>query len=143
MIFTPIRAPDIDEAWEWLSATIEPAVRQVPNVTMQSVYDDLVSGRDLAVHISGANANGALILKITEDRVCWVKYLAGRAIGKHKLRTMREGMAWIEQAAANADCVEVRLCGRNWGRVLTDYWLIYDADEPNLLCKALTMKEAA
>lgn len=143
MIFTPIRTHEIETAWPWLSETIEPAVRQVANVTMQSVYDDLVSGRDLAVEISGANARGVVILQITDDCVCWVKYLAGRAIGKNKMQTMRDGIAWIERAALNAGCHEVRVCGRNWGRLLTNYLLISDADEPNLLRKVLTMNEAA
>jgi hypothetical protein len=143
MIFTPISTAEIPRAWEALSAAIEPAVRADPNQTMQGEYARLVAGIDLAVMISGADGYGALILQCTEQGECWIRYLAGRMNGgpKAKLRALREGMAWVEKAAAEAGCGSVKVCGRDWSMVLTEYELM--SGFPNGLRKALDMKEAA
>lgn len=143
MIFTPINTADIPASWEALSAVIEPAVRVDPAMTMQIEYTRLAHGVDLAVMVSGADANGAMILQCTEEGVCWVRYLAGRIIGgpKARLRVMRDGMVWVEKAAREAGCSEVRVCGRDWRMVLTDYRLT--TDFPNGLRKVLNVQEAA
>jgi hypothetical protein len=145
MILTPIRAEDFLDAWPWFSEVIAPAVQQDANATMAGVREAIVNGHDLAVHVGGADARGVMVLQITPDAVCWIKYVAGRIYGgpKARIKTLRRAIAWIEKAAQDAGCKDVRVCGRDWSVVLTDYELI-EGDLPNQLRKRLTsMKEAA
>lgn len=142
-VFTPLPRDDVAANWPWLSEKLEPAVRPDPNMTMQVLYSRLVNGPDLALVASG-EASGVVVMEVTEDAECWVKYVAGKITGgPHKrLRVMREAMAWIERAAANAGCVGINVCGRDWSRILVSTGYELTAEWPNGLRKTLKMKEA-
>lgn len=142
MIFTPLPRDEIAANWPWLSEMLAPAVKRDVGTTMADVYTSLVDGPDLVMVASGS-AHGVLVFEITEDAVCWLKYVAGSLSGgpRARLRQMREAMAWIERKAADAGCVELRVCGRDWTMVLSNYENV--PEYPNGLRKVLKMKEAA
>lgn len=144
MMLTPLTKDQVRNGWPWLSALLYQCVRQDPALTMAEVYAGLVNGPDLAVTPHGW-AEGVMVFEITPERVLWIKYVAGRVAGGPKARVaaIREAMESIERVAANAGCCEVRVCGRDWSSVLTEYELIPHAPEPNLLRKVLKIKEAA
>lgn len=143
MDMTPLSKDQVRHGWGWISQLLEPCVRVDPTTTMAEVYAGLIDGPDLVMRVYGW-ADGIMVFQITDDHICWVKYAAGRVAGgpKARLRAIRANMADIETVAQSIGCSEVRVCGRDWSSVLTDYELISDAPEPNLLRKIL-MKEAA
>ena len=55
--------------------------------------------------------------------ICGIYQLRGRIALAPKawLRTVRAEMTRLEQIARAAGCVEMRIAGRNWLRVLPDY----------------------
>lgn len=142
MIFTPLPRDQVDANWPWLSEMLLPAIARDVGTTMADVLASLVNGPDLIMVASGS-AHGVLIFEITEDAVCWLKYVAGSVCGgpRARLRQMNEAMAWIERKAADAGCVELRVCGRDWSVLLTNYEQM--PEYPNGLRKVLKMKEAA
>lgn len=143
MKFTFVPRREIPLAWFWLSRMLEAAVRGDPHMSMQQLYNDLVEGRSLCVLATGPGS-GAIILELDDAATCWIKYLGGKVEGgpKRRMQVLRDGVAWVEAQAAAIGCSDVRICGRDWSMILTDYELMPDAPEPNLLRKAL-MKEAA
>ena len=143
MNMTPLTKDEVRDGWHWISALLESSVRADPLMTMADLYSSLIYGPDLVMRVHGW-ADGVMVFEVTGDGVLWVKYAAGRVLGgpKARLVAIRENMADIEAVAQSIGCSEVRVCGRDWHSVLTDYELIADAPEPNLLRKIL-MKEAA
>lgn len=144
MMFVPVRASQVAGQWPEIAEAIWPCVRGVPNASMEGLKNDLIGGRNLFVWAMGEEGSGALVLEITPDAVCWLKYGTSSLRGgpKVRLRVMREGMKWLSEQMAAIGCTEVRICGRDWSRILTDFQLMPDAPEPNLLRKVLR-KEAA
>lgn len=136
MIFTPLPRDDVHAAWPWLSETLKPAVDRDEGNTLSDVYAALVNGPDLVIIASG-EANGVLVLEITEELSCWVKYVAGQISGGPHERAdlMRQAMGFIERTARDIGCVDVKVCGRDWSVVLTEYELM--PEHPNGLRKVL------
>ena len=64
-----------------------------------------------------------MVIEVTSDLVCWVKYLAGSIEGGPKARVavIRAAVEHIEAVARNAGCTEIKLCGRDWSAILPDY----------------------
>lgn len=142
MMFTPLPREDVEANWPWLSSVLAPAVIRDPGNTLEDVKRSLINGPDLVMIASGT-ANGVIVFEITPELECWVKYVSGSLCGgpRARVKQMREAMAWIERKAAEIGCTEIRLCGRNWSRILTDFRLM--SEWPNGLRKVLEMKEAA
>ena len=142
MIFDPLNAEEIARNWDWLGPMLKPAIDPDPGNTVEDVYASLVNGPDLLTLASGGG-NVAIVFEITPDAICWLKYMAGNVMGgpKARIKTIREGLSHIEQKAADAGCYEMRICGRDWSVLLSDYEPM--PDWPNGLRKVLRMKEAA
>lgn len=69
---------------------------------------------------------GLVTLEIYEEdgrRICGIHRIEGRLRlpPKQWLATMRAELAKIEDIARGAGCVEMRVAGRDWSRILTDY----------------------
>lgn len=73
-----------------------------------------------------------------EDLVCGLRLLEGKfpLPSKAWVRAVRMTMTEFENRARDAGCTEMRVSGRDWSRVLTDYEFI-EGDAPNLLRKRL------
>lgn len=73
-----------------------------------------------------------------EETVCGLYKLWGRTrLGPKAFAAfMRKEMTTLEQIARDAGCTQMRVAGRNWARVLTDYEPMA-GDSPNLLVKRL------
>jgi hypothetical protein len=73
-----------------------------------------------------------------EETVCGLYKLWGRTtLGPRAfIAFMRKEMATLEQIARDAGCTQMRVAGRDWSRVLTDYEPMA-GDSPNLLVKRL------
>ena len=64
-----------------------------------------------------------MVIEVTDGLACWVKYVAGNITGGPKARVavFRAVMARMEAVARDAGCTEIKLCGRDWSRILPDY----------------------
>jgi len=90
--------------------------------------------------VAGSNANDVLatiqkgimdVIKITDGdsflyvimvggKKCYLNYVAG-SIGKGIIRLVKKGIKRIEQAAKDGGAKEIRIYGRDWSRILSDY----------------------
>lgn len=87
-----------------------------------------------------AHGAGLVTLEIyAEDgkQICGINRIEGqlRLPPKAWLKAMRNELTKIEGIARDAGCAEMRVAGRNWHRILTDYSPL--AGVPNGLRKAL------
>jgi hypothetical protein len=72
-----------------------------------------------------------------DELICGLLDLKGKFDRGAFLTSVRREMKTIETLARDAGCVEMRLAGRDWSRVHTDYEPL-PGDKPNRLRKRLT-----
>lgn len=136
MQFVHVDRARIERDWPVIAEILAPAVRNDPLQTMEGLHRRLESGADSLLHISG-HGHALMVIEVTDGLVCWVKYLAGQIEGGPKARVsiIRGAVEHIEAMARDAGCSEIRLCGRDWSRILKTY---RPSDgHPNELCKEL------
>lgn len=129
MDFVHVSIEAIDRNWPQIAATMWPAVRADPRYSMEALRKRLTTpregstfGLDQLLRLSG-EADCFMVIEVSDSLVFWIKGLAGAIHGgpKAKVRTIRGTVAFMEQMARGAGCREVRLCGRDWSKLLPDY----------------------
>lgn len=122
MQFVHVDPARIEREWPVIAEILAPAVRNDPRQTMEGLHKRLARGADRLLHISGPG-HALMVIEVTDSLVCWVKYLAGQIEGGPKARVavMRSAVEHIEAVARNAGCTEIKLCGRDWARILPSY----------------------
>lgn len=135
MQFVHVDPARIEREWPVIAEILAPAVRVDPRQTLEGLHRRLETGADRLLHISGPG-HALMVIEVTPALVCWVKYLAGTILGgpKARIAVIRDAMARIEAVARDAGCTQIRLCGRDWSAILTDY---EPSDEHNGLNKEL------
>lgn len=136
MQFQHVEPDRLERDWPIIAAILAPALRQDPTQTLEGLRKRLADGAEQLLHISGLG-HALMVIEVTSELVCWVKYLAGQIEGspRQRLTIMRYAVSSLEQKAREAGCTEMRLCGRDWSKILPDY-LPCDG-YPNELRKAL------
>lgn len=122
MQFVHVEPERIEALWPVIAETVWPAARQDSHYTLETLRKRLLNGMDHLFELSG-EARGYMALQLGDDLTCWIKCAAGHVEGgpKRRVQTIREIMAHIESVAKNAGCSEIKICGRDWSKVLTDY----------------------
>src|SRR5690554_3504049 len=122
MQFDHVEPARIERLWPVIAEILAPAVRDDPTQTLEGLHKRLAEGADRLLHLSGPG-ECLMVIEVTDGLVCWVKYLAGHIDGGPKARVaiIREAVAIMESVARNAGCSEIKLCGRDWSRVLNTY----------------------
>lgn len=122
MQFVHVDPARIEREWPAFAEVLAPALRQDPKQTLEGLRKRLVAGAESLLEISGPG-RCLMVLEVSNDLVCWTKYLAGTIEGGHKARLaiIRQAVEHIETVARAAGCTEHRLCGRDWSAMLTDY----------------------
>jgi hypothetical protein len=122
MQFEHVEPARIEREWPAIAEILAPAVRADPKQTLEGLHRRLGAGTDRLLHISGPGS-ALMVIEVTADLVCWVKYLAGHIEGGPRARVaiIRAGVDHIEAVARQAGCTEIKLCGRDWARILPDY----------------------
>lgn len=122
MQFVHVEPERIEAQWPVIAEILAPAVRNDPRQTMEGLHKRLASGADGLLEVTGPG-RCLMVIEVTDDLVCWTKYLAGTIEGgpKARIAIMREAVRQIETLARNAGCTEHRLCGRDWSAILPDY----------------------
>lgn len=122
MHFEYVEPSRIEAQWPVIAEILAPAVRRDPQQTIEGLHKRLAAGFDSLLRISGPG-ECLMVIELTSDLVCWTKYLAGHIEGgpKTRLRIIRDVVEHFEAVARNAGCIEHRLCGRDWHRILPDY----------------------
>lgn len=122
MQFVHVDPARIEAQWPVIAEILAPAVRQDPRQTMEGLHKRLAEGADSLLEITGPG-HCLMVIELTNDLVCWTKYLAGSIEGgpKARLAIMRGVVRHLETVARDAGCTAHRLCGRDWHRILPDY----------------------
>jgi len=136
MQFEHVEPARIERMWPVIAEILAPAVRNDPRQTMEGLHKRLASGADSLLAISGPG-QCLMVIEVTSDLVCWTKYLAGSIEGgpKARIAIMRAAVRHLETVARDAGCIEHRLCGRDWQRILPEYTA--SDGHPNELRKVL------
>lgn len=122
-----MKGADFVRNWHWVAQIITPSIAQDPERTLESVYADVLAGRIgvATLHHSEAKAAAVMLVQPVPEAmgmVFWVIVLSGQiGRGRQFLRVIRDGMAQLVTLAREAGCIEVRICGRGWHRVLRDF----------------------
>lgn len=122
MQFDHVEPARIERLWPVIAETIWPAVRQNSHFTLEILRKRLLNGMDHIFQVNG-EAQGFIAIELTDDLCCWIKCAAGAVEGgpKARVQTIREIMAFVEKVAREAGCSEIKICGRDWSRILKDY----------------------
>ena len=123
MQFVHVDPARIEREWPVIAEILAPAVREDPRQTLEGLHKRLAEGAESLLEITGPG-HCLMVIKVTNDLVCWTKYLAGSIEGGPKARVaiIRAAVEHIETVAKAAGCTEHRLCGRDeWARILPDY----------------------
>ena len=122
MQFVHVEPERIEAQWPVIAEILAPAVRADPRQTMEGLHRRLLSGADSLLEITGPG-RCLMVIEVTNELVCWTKYLAGTIEGgpKARIAIMRGAVAHIEKFARDAGCTAHRLCGRDWSTILPDY----------------------
>lgn len=122
MQFVHVDPARIEREWPAFAEILAPAVREDPKQTLDGLRRRLAEGAESLLEITGPG-HCLMVIKLTNDLVCWTKYLAGHIEGGPKARVaiMRGAVRHLETYARAAGCTEHRLCGRDWHRILPDY----------------------
>jgi hypothetical protein len=122
MQFVHVDPARIEREWPVIAEILAPAVRNDPRQTMEGLHKRLADGADSLLDITGPG-RCLMVIELTNDLVCWTKYLAGNIEGGPKARVaiIRAAVRHLETVARDAGCTEHRLCGRDWQRILPDY----------------------
>lgn len=125
MKFEHIPANRIPYEWHWMSTLLKPAIEVSKSNTVLEVFRDLVSRRSDAYYIGNREGAVLAIMAPCENDIFWIEYLAGQVDGGPRkfIDTIQSGMKEIEKAAKAGGASEIRLSGRDWSRILTDYVL--------------------
>lgn len=136
MQFAHVDPARIEAEWPAFAEILAPAVRQDPRQTLEGLRKRLALGADQLLAVSG-DADGLMVIEVTNALCCWIKYAGGRVAGgpKRRAAAFRAAIQHLETVAKAAGCTELRLCGRDWSALLTDY--LPDDDHRNGLRKAL------
>lgn len=116
MQFRHIEPARIEREWPAFAEILALAVQHsAGKATLDGLFRLLISGKRHLLTVS-EGANGAVVLDITEDGVCWVEFVAGAIVGgpHRRLQAIRSGITAIENSARNGGCTEVRYSGREW-----------------------------
>lgn len=122
MQFEVIDAGRIEREWPVIAEILAPAVRSDPRQTLEGLHQRLANGADSLLSISGPG-HALMVIEVSNSLACWIKYLAGQIEGGPKARTaiIRAAVDHIETIARASGCTEIRLCGRDWARVLPGF----------------------
>lgn len=123
-IVLPVPQSRIAHEWKTISDHILPSIKD--GMTEMELFGRLVSGNMQAIRIHSFRADATAVLRVDTDEnrlVCWIGYLGGKHKGGPKAfsELVRSVVAAIEIKAKDIGCQEVRLGGRNWSHILTDY----------------------
>lgn len=121
-----IEVPDIPRNWHWISQLLAPSVQIDPKRGMETVRLKLFNGSMGLASVHVDNGAGLAVIEpgVFDDVFCcWMPYIAGKCKSGPKawVRMMREAMASFEKSARDVGCLEMRIGGRDWSRVLPDY----------------------
>lgn len=137
-------SPDrIAAEWHRIGPLLAPAIAHDDKRTVEHAFADLITGKLVAFDVEVVGAHGVVVtetaLAVNGQRCCWVVYIGGRISGDRRqwLGRTRMLMRYFEQLAKQDGCTEMRVEGRNWARVLTDYDALTDRPGRNELRKAL------
>lgn len=122
MQFDVIDPARIEREWPVLAEVLAPALRADPTQTLEGLHTRLGSCADSLLAISGPG-HALMVIEVTDGLVCWIKYLAGKIEGGPKARAaiMAGAVNHIEAMARGAGCSEIRLCGRDWSKIISGY----------------------
>lgn len=122
MQFVHVDPARIEREWPVIAEILAPAVREDPRQTLEGLHKRLAAGADSLLEITGPG-HCLMVIRLSDDLVCWTKYLAGRIDGgpKARIALMRGAVRHLETVARDAGCIEHRICGRDWHRILPDY----------------------
>jgi hypothetical protein len=122
MQFVHVDPARIEREWPVIAETVWPAVRQNSHTSLETFRKRLLNGLDHLFEVSG-EATGYIAIELANDLCCWIKCGAGHVIGgpKQRVKTILAIMAHIEAVARDAGCAEIKICGRDWSKILKDY----------------------
>lgn len=122
MHFNLLLPSAVDADWERIGALLQPAIAHDRHMMAIEVYAALMRGRFAFFDIDLYEMRGAAVLEIGE-RVATVVYVAGRIGGRGRvwLARVRLLMQAFCDLVRRLGCTEMRLEGRDWGRVFPDW----------------------
>ncbi len=120
----PVQPTRIAHEWPTISGHILPSIKD--GMTEMELFGRLVSGNLQAIRIHSFRSDATAVLRVDNDAdrmVCWIGYLGGKHNGGPKAfaSLVRTIVSLIEDKAREIGCNEIRLGGRFWGNILTDY----------------------
>ncbi len=108
--------------WERISTLLAPAVERDDQRQMADVERDLLNGDMALFDIDLPSMRGLVVIEY-DERACLFLYAAGKINGnwRERIGNARMLMRFFEQMAKRLGHAEMRVEGRDWSRILSDY----------------------
>lgn len=126
-MLTLLLPAEIEALWPSIGPLLSPAVAFDEARHLDDVKGELIAGEMALFKVIAPTARGLAVIEFgpseTADRCCWLLYAAGSCDGGPKawLAVMRMLMGQFEGLSLTYGCTEMRVQGRDWSRVLSDY----------------------
>lgn len=114
---------EIAVCWPHIAPLLAPAVEHDPCRQLSDTYRDLMNGDFALFAINSNSVNGIVVVEIAKP-VFWIVYLGGKTFGmrpKALLNLFRTFVASFTEIARSMGCSEMRISGRNWLPILSDW----------------------
>jgi hypothetical protein len=135
-------SPDrIEAEWKRIGPLLAPSVAH--NERPRDIYWDLMSGALELFDIDLWRVKGVAVIEIglstANVRCLWIAHIGGKIEGPKRewIARARTLASYFEGIARAEGCKELRIEGRDWSRVLTDYERLTDRPGRNELRKVL------
>ena len=126
MKISKIDIDDIRDDWFWFRQVLEPAVNVDDGASLFGVRAKLLSGEYELAQVHAGKSSALVVTHLGEfDGIycLWLPYVIGAYSGS-KMGFVRMARAFMDefiQRARDAGCQEVRIGGRNWGKIFPDF----------------------
>lgn len=104
---------------------LAPALKHDEAMNMGDLMRALSSGEFALYDVDLHGAKGVIVVEINQGAVntLWVRYVSGRISGPPRvwIGRVKALQIYFEGIARQMGCTEIRVCGRDWSRILPDW----------------------
>lgn len=124
----------IDADWDRLKPLLQKLGKVDAGLGLEDIRRNLMDGTYALYDVDLRGAQGVILVEVVSTSL-WLIGIAGRISGPRSewLGRVRILLRYFEDMARIMNCTELRLCGRNWSRILPNWEMVGPRNEMRLV----------